>query len=544
MSSMVHRRIGRGAAATALGRILVVLPLLLVLLAPSQAAASWLRYAVVAGNNRGLAREEALRFAEEDARRVGSLLRSSGNVTDERLVVQTGASKLAFSEAVRGFDGPMGAHARAGDRTLLFVYFSGHSDGKHLQLGDELLPFKEVRDLVASSPATLKVLVVDSCQSGGLTGIKGIVPTPDVDVWLRGQTTASGMVIVTASSVGEVAQESVELGGSYFTHHLLWGLRGAADFDQDQRVTLGEAYRYAYRATVDGTWHTLAGRQHPTIELMLDQRGSVPLTDLRIRDASVRFGAELHGTFALLEPGGASILAEVRKPRDHVQRLAVAAGSYWVAERRGERIWIQSLTIPPGGEASVDPASMVDHTAVVEAARKAGRGKVRGPLQMLVGYGLSSGALGTSSAMHHGMVGLRVDMGHFSIVPRFVYGATSGVGDLPTANTRRFTVRGLGLETWVLMRYEVSLLDLFAGLNLGFAWLDQRLEQDAPASEVTHEGPAWVVGLAAGLDVPIASGWSAHLFWELDEWIYRRTGRSDPSASLHVKGAVGLGHRF
>ncbi len=524
-------------------RLLVSL-LLLALLAPSGAAASWVRYAVVAGNNRGLAREEALRFAEEDARRVSTLMRSSGGVPSERLVLQTGASKEAFTKAVRGFEGSMRRHAAAGDRTLLFVYFSGHSDGKHLQLGDELLPFKEVRELVGKSPATLKVLVVDSCQSGGLTGIKGMAPMPDVDVWLRGQTTASGMVIVTASSLGEVAQESVELGGSYFTHHLLWGLRGAADYDQDQRVTLGEAYRYAYRATVDGTWHTLAGRQHPTIELMLDQRGSVPLTDLSVRDASVRFGPELEGTYALLEPGGGGILAEVRKPKDHVQRLAVSAGSYWVAERRGDRIWVQAVTLPPGGEAHVDPALMVDHTSVVETTRKAGRGKTRGPWQMLAGYGLSSGTLGTSSAMHHGMVGLRFDLGRFTFVPRFVYGVTSGVGDLPTENTRRFKVRGLGLETWALMRYEISLIDLFAGLNLGFAWLDQRLEQDSPPSEVEHSGPAWVVGLTAGLDVPITAGCSAHLFWELDEWIYRRTGRSDPSASLHVKGALGLGYRF
>lgn len=88
------------------------------------------------------------------------------------------------------------------------------------------------------------------------------------------------------------------------------------------------------------------------------------------------------------------------------------------------------------------------------------------------------------------------------------------------------------------------MLDLFAGVNAGFSWLDQRLVQDAPLGDVHNAGPAWVLGVAAGLDVPISAGWSAHVFWELDEWFYRETGQPDPSASFHAKGVVGLGYRF
>ena len=521
-----------------------VIVLWLLALLPGPASAGWQRFAVVAGSNRGQAREQALRFAEDDARRVADVLRGPGGVAEDRLTLQVGGSGEAFRRAVQGLAPKLQAAAEAGDQSLLVVYFSGHSDGANLQFGPALLPFGDVRALLDASPATLKLLVVDTCQSGGLTGLKGIVPLADVDVWLRGAGAAAGTVIVAASSAGEVAQESEELGGSFFTHHWVWGLRGAADYDQDGRVTLAEAYQYAYSATVDGTWHTVAGRQHPMIELDLDQRGEVTLTDLAVRDAAILFDAGTSGAFALLDPRGGGILAEVKKPAGQAQRLAVAAGSYWVAHRRGERIFVQMVSLAPGGEARVDPAAMVDHTAVLATAQKSGRGHGRGPLQVLAGYGLSSGTLGKTSAMHHALAGIRWDVGPLALVPRLVYGETRGVGDLATDNTRRFTVRGLGVETAVLWRFEVSLLDLFAGVNVGASWLWQRFDGVAPLPDASYSGLAGLIGLEGGLDVPFAGGWSANVFWELDEWLYVEAGQSDPSTSFHVKGSVGVAYRF
>ena len=521
------------------------LALLLVTLAlPAPARAEWQRFAVVAGANRGQAREQALRFAEDDARRVADVLTGPGGVARGHLTLLTGGPHQAFRDAVQGLDEPLRAAGRVGDRTLLFVYFSGHSDGANLQFGAEPLPFGDVRDLLDRSPATLKVLIVDTCQSGGLTALKGIVPLADVDVWLRGTGTASGTVIVAASSAGEVAQESEDLGGSFFTHHLVWGLRGAADYDQDQRVTLAEAYQYAYGATVDGTWHTVAGRQHPVLELDLDQRGEVTLTDLAVRDAAIVFDAATSGSFALLDPQGGGILAEVKKPAGHGQRLAVAAGSYWVAHRRGERIFVQMVSLAPGGEARVDPAAMVDHTAVLATVQKSGRGQGRGPVQVLAGYSLSSGTLGKTSAMHHAAAGVRWDVGPFALLPRVVYGETHGLGSLGTDNTRRFRVRGVGLEAALAWRFEVSLLDLFAGLNVGAHWLWQRFDGEAPLPDASYSGLAGLVGLLGGLDVPFAGGWSAQLFWELDEWLYVEAGEADPTTSFHVKGSVGVAYRF
>ena len=59
-------------------------------------------------------------------------------------------------------------------------------------------------------------------------------------------------------SAGEDAQESDDIKGSFFTHHLVSALRGAADEDMDGRVVLEEAYRYTYNETLRASNRTPA----------------------------------------------------------------------------------------------------------------------------------------------------------------------------------------------------------------------------------------------------------------------------------------------
>ena len=75
-----------------------------------------------------------------------------------------------------------------------------------------------------------------------------------------------------------MSQESDEIQGSFFTHHLTTGLRGDADQNRDGRVTLDEAYTYAYARTVAATAATRGGAQHPTYEYDLRGAGDVVLS--------------------------------------------------------------------------------------------------------------------------------------------------------------------------------------------------------------------------------------------------------------------------
>jgi uncharacterized caspase-like protein len=88
--------------------------------------------------------------------------------------------------------------------------------------------------------------------------------------------TTRGEALLTSSTSDELARESDALRGSFFTHHLVSGLRGAADQSKDGRVTLAEAYDYAYAKTVTQA----EGGQHPTFKYDLAGRGDVVLTAL------------------------------------------------------------------------------------------------------------------------------------------------------------------------------------------------------------------------------------------------------------------------
>ena len=90
----------------------------------------------------------------------------------------------------------------------------------------------------------MRILVIDSCRSGAVTRVKGGRPAPPILLGDTQELDGEGVIVLTASAAGEDAQESDQLGGSFFTHYLLSGLRGAADDNGDQVVTVAEAFSY------------------------------------------------------------------------------------------------------------------------------------------------------------------------------------------------------------------------------------------------------------------------------------------------------------
>ena len=90
-------------------------------------------------------------------------------------------------------------------------------------------------------------------------------------------------MLLTSSAADEDSQEADRIGGSYFSHHLASGLLGDADRSGDGRVSLAEAYAYAYARTVADTAESAAGAQHPTFSYELAGNGDVVLTDVKSR---------------------------------------------------------------------------------------------------------------------------------------------------------------------------------------------------------------------------------------------------------------------
>jgi uncharacterized caspase-like protein len=259
----------------------VKLALLVLACVAGVATAGTHRVAIVVGNNAGNGDRPALHYAETDAAKFADVLTELGGVDPADLILLQGKSLAALDAALDKAKHLIAAfHADPANRVVVLFYFSGHSDGEALELGGDRLTFSRLREWLATAGADVRVALVDSCKSGALLAAKGGVLGPAFQIRLTDDVASTGEALLTSSAADEVALESREIGGSFFTHHFISGLRGAADTSGDGIVTLNEAYQYAYAHTIKTTGETVIGPQHPAYDYRLSGQGELVLAEL------------------------------------------------------------------------------------------------------------------------------------------------------------------------------------------------------------------------------------------------------------------------
>jgi hypothetical protein len=312
-----------------------LLGLVLGLLVPFTARALPERTWVVSvGHNDGAADEVSLLYAEQDARTVVDVLREYGKVSSRRTLLLMGEDAASVRRALQEVNATIRAQANEGHPTALVVFYSGHADATSLHLGGTELPLEELKTLVEGSPAGVRLLVLDACRSGTVTRVKGVAAAESFAITLRDEVATEGLAIITSSAAGEASQESDRLRGSFFTHHMVNALRGAADHDDDGHVTLTEAYGYTYAQTLRSSGQTLA-LQHPTYSWEVKGRGELVLStpaETRGRTARLRLGEAAQYLIMEGRQGG-PVVAEVT-PQGQRRELALPAGSYFVQQRK------------------------------------------------------------------------------------------------------------------------------------------------------------------------------------------------------------------
>lgn len=331
------------------------------------------RYAVVIGDNRGASDEQPLRYAESDAQRFADLLGDIGGVPGENLVVLRGKTADEARRAVIATNERIRTAPRSAADAVLLVYYSGHGDADALHLGDTALPLRELEALVRGSPAAVRVLVIDSCRSGSITRVKGGRPAPPLVLATAAPLLGEGMIVLTASTLTEDAQESDPLGGSFFTHYLLSGLRGAADDNGDRVVTLGEAFGYARDQTIIASSRTLAGTQHPTFHYDLRGRADLPLADLGNATGHGTLTLPAGATWLVLRTGSSpGVVGEIAA--DAWRRtLSLQPGTYAVRGRARDALLEGTATVAAGRDTAVGP-DQLDRTMYASLVRK-GKGE-------------------------------------------------------------------------------------------------------------------------------------------------------------------------
>ncbi len=473
------------------------------------------RFAVIAGNDRGGPARQPLFFAERDARGFSRTLIELGDFPRDQVALLQGAGARRFQEALAAAEAGIARARSAGEKTLLVVYYSGHAGAEGLELGSDVVGWQELRALVARSAAEAKVVIVDACESGGLTQVKGATAMPALDFALPPADSVRGTAYVASTAVGEAAQESAALGGSFFTHHLEVALRGAGDADGDGLVTLAEAFRYTAAQTVSGTAATRTGPQHPTYEFRMSGRGDVVLTDLRRAEARLVLPRDPGNLYVLKGPRG--LLAEVPGQWQRLS-LALPVGRYAVERRAREGRATAELSLSRGELLDLPPLAPSRY----EMARAKG-----GPMPGVIyaGAGVASMGLPGFGVAPLGRVGLRQEIGPVGLRLRF-----DTLGRSVTDQWLRYDLLYFGGAASVLFPLTASRLLVEAGPELGWGYATQRL----PNHQGFASGVGWGGG-AAMATLPVGP-----LRLGLDASLGAQTFKLDGKTVARPAGSLGL----
>jgi hypothetical protein len=290
------------------------------------------RYALIVGQNSGGVSVDPLRFAEADAGRFAQLLRDYAGVEAGNLhlllrpdsaSLMTAGSRL--TSIINDFDDPA--------QVLLFFYYSGHADNEGLLLDSTHCAFVALKQLLSNIPAGIRIAIFDACQSGVLVAFKG--GTRAEPFFFSNQQKSQGEVWIASASASERAQESSTLKSSLFSFHFFTGLRGSADLSADNRVTVTEAYQYAYRKTLETSALTTGILQHPVYRFNLTGEGDIVLTDLSERRGGILVDGGCRGTFLVLSRNYTDVFADFSKEKGRENFIALSPGDYTIINARG-----------------------------------------------------------------------------------------------------------------------------------------------------------------------------------------------------------------
>jgi hypothetical protein len=142
----------------------------------------------------------------------------------------------------------------ADESDFLLFYFSGHgiaqggeafllpSDVHYTAVTDTAVSLTRVKRIIQDSAARAKIIILDACHSGAQIGKSPSRMTKEFARHVFDE--AEGLAILSSCTQRQVSWEWPEKGQSVFTHYLLQGLGGEADFQHKGFVTVSDINQY------------------------------------------------------------------------------------------------------------------------------------------------------------------------------------------------------------------------------------------------------------------------------------------------------------
>src|SRR5512140_1743112 len=328
------------------------------------------RFALVIGSNHGASVREQLRYAGHDAETVADVLRQLGGVNQVDLSLLSEPDTHEVDRAFDTLSERVRSEHKRGQRIELVVYYSGHADESGILIGGAHYDYGRLRQRINEVPADVHIAIVDSCASGSFTRIKGGTKAPPFLQDTSNQV--AGFAFLSSSSADEDAQESDRIGASFFTYFFVAALRGAADRNHDGKITLTEAYQFAYEQTLGRTQNTAHGPQHPAYDMHLSGTGDVVITDLRSTESALVLPVALRGRVTVVDKAG-RVAVELTKDAGEPLSLALPNETYTVHVENSAGEFAATVTLDHGGELAFDEGALHRVSPEKTVARRAGR---------------------------------------------------------------------------------------------------------------------------------------------------------------------------
>jgi hypothetical protein len=482
---------------------------------PHVAAATRI-HALIIGNNapfRAMPNEPVqapLHYADDDAAAFAELMGEVATSTEFLTVMDRDTQelypKLAGLARAPTFDAVKNAVARlaqglraehdAGQRSVLYVFFSGHGtvdfEGHPaLALSDGGLDQGFLyREILERLPADEVHILIDACHAEAVVRPRDLeaetvkVTAAQASAFLVAQTLARFPTVgaIVAATTDKKAHEWDALGHGIFTHELLSALRGAADVNHDRRLEYSEVYAFmtaANREVSDRRARLAVVARPPDV----NRRAAVlDLSDFPAERAGWLAGIPGHHGIVEIGDARGRRLATVHADREFRADLLLPAGAkVFVSDAQGEASYrVESGQVMRFDALRFADAGVRERGALAEAVRRGlfaaeyGRPYYEGVVDQTEGF-LPVEFPAVDAAPGWGVEPATPGRSRdYALV--LGGGLSTGVADSVTithgvsAGLRRLTGSGLALSLALLTDEEGPLREWHVRANAGYLW--------------------------------------------------------------------------
>lgn len=459
--------------------------------------ADMVRIGLFVGNNQGLATDRPLKYARRDAKEMAQIFARMGGIEKDRVYLLEEPSMDVLNANLREIKGRMKELVNKNHKVLFLFYYSGHGSESALHIAGKRWERKQIHEVLDSIPADFKLAMIDACESGGLLRQKGalVITTPKIEA--THSIEHKGLVILSSSSRVEQAQESQSYQGAVFSHHVLTGLRGAADFNNDDQVSLWETFQYAASATRSERIYGNQNAQNPGFDADMVGEDDFALTSLHREGAKVVFSNFSSMPIDVYEQNQSALIGRIFLNGREEVRLDLPAKSYIFAYRQGNRTFAAPVNLQWRQLVKLTPASFSAYSSQA-VLRKGGDEIFLSRLNLGLGYrkftygplaGSQQAVASTFWATPWGMLGFSIGGG--------IDGYTKNLVSVQNA------LYTLGLDyrkPFLYQRYGFSFVDI----SIESGWFNQ--EQVFDRGGVKPEG--YILPISTNSYLPVMSNLS------------------------------------